>query len=110
MTAVRRGSQLPWAKLTEADVAQIHRLVVRRNRLKRTLMGLTNAALAERFGVHPRTVEKAIAGYSWAHVVPKEELDPPVLSRRVREAREGRGSKASPAGRSQSQPAAFDHG
>lgn len=65
---VRRGSQLPQAKLTEADVKEIHRMVKVREDYRAKARDLSNARIAEMFGVHRRTVEKVIQGYSWSHV------------------------------------------
>lgn len=65
---VLRGSQLPQSKLTEDDVRWIWELVAHRDDLKRQLSVLTNAAIAEKFGVHVRTVDKVIQGNGWTHV------------------------------------------
>lgn len=66
---VKRGSQLPHAKLTEEDVRLIHELVAERDEMKRQLAGLTNAAIAEKFGVHRRTIDRVTALEGWGHVV-----------------------------------------
>ena len=66
---VLRGSQLPQAKLTEDDVRLIHELVSERDELKRQLAGLTNAKIAEKFGVHRRTIDRVTALEGWGHVV-----------------------------------------
>lgn len=65
---VKRGSQLPHAKLTEVDVEQIRALVAHRERLLREARTLRNADIAEKFGVHLRTIEKITGGYAWTHV------------------------------------------
>ena len=65
---VLRGSQLPQAKLTESDVKEIHRMVQVREDYRMRARDLSNAKIAEKFGVHKRTVEKVIQGYSWSHV------------------------------------------
>lgn len=67
-TKVKRGSQLPWAKLDESDVVLIRQLVEERDALKRRLGSLTNAAIAEKFGVHCRTIDRVTAGEGWGHV------------------------------------------
>lgn len=66
--SVKRGSDLPHAKLSEDDAAYILRCVERRERLRKEAATLSNRALAERFGVHHRTIDKLTAGYSWTHV------------------------------------------
>lgn len=71
-----RGSQHPLARLDEAAVSEILALVEHRNRLKLELNTLTNDALAQRFGVHSRTIEKVIHGESWAHVGTGDYGDP----------------------------------
>lgn len=68
-TKVLRGSQLPHAKLTEQDVAHINALVDHRDELRRQLRELTNAKLAEKFGVHVRIIDRITAGETWGHVV-----------------------------------------
>lgn len=53
-----RGEALPQARLTAADV-----LLIRENR-----RGETARQLADRFGVHYRTIENVRARKTWAHV------------------------------------------
>lgn len=65
---VARGSQLPQAKLDEAAVALIRQLIAERDELKRQASELTNAKLAEKFGVHVRSIDRISAGESWGHV------------------------------------------
>jgi len=65
---VKRGSQLPQSKLSEADVVEIFAIVDRRDHLKRRLSGMTNAAIAQQYGVHVRTVDKVVQGNGWTHV------------------------------------------
>lgn len=67
-TKVRRGSELPFAKLDECDVKMIFELVAERNYHKRQASALTNAKIAEKFGVHVRTVDRVISGEHWGHV------------------------------------------
>jgi transposase len=66
--SVKRGSALPHAKLTETDVEQIRELVAHRDGLIREARTLRNADIAEKFGVHLRTIDKITAGYAWTHV------------------------------------------
>ena len=65
---VKRGSELPHAKLDEAKIEYIHSVVAKRNALRATLAKMTNKALAQELDVHERTVDKVVAGYSWGHV------------------------------------------
>lgn len=58
---------MPWSKLTEDDVRLIRAAVGERERLRQEARELSNASLAEKFGVHTRTIEKVIQGYSWGH-------------------------------------------
>ena len=67
-TKVKRGSELPWAKLTEADVMLIRQIVAERERTKEQLRYVTNAALARKFGVHKNTIDRVSVGESWGHV------------------------------------------
>lgn len=66
---VLRGSQLPQSKLTEDDVRLILAVVDERERIKQQLRQMTNAKLAEKFGVHVRTIDRVTACGGWAHVV-----------------------------------------
>lgn len=65
-----RGAQLPQTKLQEADVRQIRELVQQRQQqqLRQQLTEITNKALARRFGVHWRTIEKVLAMETHYHV------------------------------------------
>lgn len=65
---VKRGSELPQSKLTEADVALIQALVQERRKALELAKSLSNARIAEKFGVHPRTIDRISAGESWGHV------------------------------------------
>lgn len=68
---VKRGSQLPQAKLDEADVEMIIELIEHRNQLRDAAARLTNSTIAEKFGVHRRTIDHISAGEGWAHVLPR---------------------------------------
>jgi ribosome-binding protein aMBF1 (putative translation factor) len=65
---VKRGEQLPWSKLTEKDVINIRALVDERAKLISEARKLTNANLAEKFGVDVKTIEKINAGQTWTHI------------------------------------------
>lgn len=57
-----RGMQLPQTKLMPLDVAEIRRIAAERERMRQEITErMSNAALAERFGVHVRTIEKALS-------------------------------------------------
>ncbi len=64
-----RGAQLPQTKLTEMDIVAIRSAAVQRENLRQYIRdNLSNEALATKFGVHVRTIEKALAFDSWRHV------------------------------------------
>ena len=67
-TKVKRGEQLPHAKLTNDDVRNIRALIDHREELKRQASLLSNKRLAEKYDVHQRTIEKLSSGFSWSHV------------------------------------------
>jgi len=65
----RRGAALTHSKLTPAEVQEIRQ--AKENRLD--LMAhisetLSNSALAEKYGVHPRTIEKVLSYETWSHI------------------------------------------
>jgi len=64
---IRRGSQLTWSKLTEEDVALIRAMVEEREEMKQKLRNVTNAKIAEKFGVHIRTIDRITQGRGWSH-------------------------------------------
>ena len=58
----KRGQDLPQTKLLALDVAAIRSAVRQRENLKKHIKeNLSNEALAKQFGVHHRTIERAIA-------------------------------------------------
>ncbi len=63
-----RGSQHYNAKLTESDIELIRALIEHREELKKSASELTNAKIAEKFGVHQRTIERVTQGFGWVHV------------------------------------------
>ena len=65
---VLRGSQHYRAVLDESDVALIRQAVAERERLRAEARLLSNAALADKFGVHIRTIDRITAGENWSHV------------------------------------------
>jgi hypothetical protein len=67
-TKVKRGSDLPHAKLTEDDVRLINSFVAEREQLKSRLKGMTNKSIADKFDVHIRTIDRITSGETWGHV------------------------------------------
>lgn len=65
---VKRGEQLPQSKLTDEDVKIIRELVEYRDKIKKELSVLTNSAIAEKFDVSQRTIDRITAGHGWTHV------------------------------------------
>jgi hypothetical protein len=64
----KRGSQLPQAKLTEEDVANIRALIRHRDALLAEAKTLRNVDLAEKFGVARATIDKIAYCGGWGHV------------------------------------------
>lgn len=57
-----RGQELPQTKLLDMDVVDIRSAKRQREALlKHIKENLSNEALAKRYGVHPRTIEKALS-------------------------------------------------
>lgn len=54
--------------LDEDKVREIHRTVEKREALRDELKSMTNKALAEKYGVHVRTIDKVTNYYTWWHV------------------------------------------
>ena len=64
-----RGQDLPHAKLLDLDVITIRSAKKQREALLKHLReNLSNAALARQFGVHERTIEKAVSRETWNHI------------------------------------------
>jgi hypothetical protein len=65
----QRGQDLPQAKLLDLDVIAIRSAVVQRQNLRNHIaQNLSNEALAQKFGVHVRTIEKAVQRETWGHI------------------------------------------
>jgi len=64
----KRGETLPQSRLTNDDVRLIHEAVEERQRLREQANQLSNQALAQKLGVHQRTVDKVVQRRSWMHV------------------------------------------
>lgn len=67
-TKVRRGSDLPQAKLSEDDVRIIRQLIEQRDTYYAMARSLSNRKIAEKFDVHLRTIDRLSAGETWGHV------------------------------------------
>ncbi len=68
-TFAARGAELPQSKLTPDLVAEIRSARRQREALRKHIAeNLTNQALAKKYGVHVRTIEKAITNESWSHL------------------------------------------
>lgn len=64
-----RGMSLPHSKLMDIDIVEIRSMARQRDSLRKHIReNLSNEAIARRFGVHVRTVEKVLAFDSWSHV------------------------------------------
>lgn len=65
----RRGQDLPHTKLLDLDVIDIRSAARQRQALlKHIRENLSNAALAKRYGVHKRTIEKVLSRESFSHL------------------------------------------
>lgn len=65
----KRGADLPQSKLTPELVAEIRSARRQREALRKHIAdNLSNEALAKKFGVHVRTIEKAITNETWSHL------------------------------------------
>jgi len=63
------GSKLPQSKLTECDVKMIRRIHEEKQaEIKKLNESCSAKALAEKFGVHCRTIEKVLNYSTWRHV------------------------------------------
>lgn len=66
---VKRGMELPQSKLMPLDVAEIRSAARQRERLREHIQAhLSNAALARKFGVHERSIEKVLSREAWNHI------------------------------------------
>ena len=65
----RRGVALTHSKLTPAEVQEIRQAKESRLDLMAHISEtLSNSALAEKYGVHPRTIEKVLSYETWSHI------------------------------------------
>ena len=65
-----RGQELPHTKLMDLDVVEIRSAARQREALRKHIRdNLSNEALAAKFGVHVRTIEKIMQHDTWSHIV-----------------------------------------
>jgi predicted DNA-binding protein (UPF0251 family) len=65
-----RGQALPQSKLTDEQVIEIRAAQQKRDDLRAHIREqLSNDALAQRMGVHVRTIEKVLNGGAWVHLL-----------------------------------------
>lgn len=66
---VRRGSELPQARLDDEKVRKARRDYERARALIRRLQAQYSVqGLADKYGVHRATMEKALSGVTWSHL------------------------------------------
>jgi hypothetical protein len=63
-----RGTDHPLSKLNDDDIRLIRECVAERERLRQEANRLSNEALAEKFGVHHRTIERITGRRGWIHI------------------------------------------
>ena len=64
-----RGQDLPHAKLIDLDVIAIRSAAKQRDSLRKYISeNLSNAALASKFSVHERNIEKILTRQTWSHI------------------------------------------
>lgn len=64
-----RGQELPQSKLLDMDVIDIRSAKRQRDALLAHIKeNLSNDALAKRFGIHQRTLEKILSRETWSHL------------------------------------------
>jgi len=64
-----RGEELPHAKLCIDDVLAIRNAKLMRDALRAEVINnLSNDALASKYGVHKRTIERVLSNETWVHV------------------------------------------
>lgn len=65
-----RGTDLPQARFTNDDVLEIRSAIVQRENLRQYIKNnLSNEALAAKFSVHYRTIERIIQRETWVHLL-----------------------------------------
>lgn len=66
---VKRGEELPWSRLDDEKVIKARRdyerarILIQRIQARYSIKGM-----ARHYGVHARTMEKALSGETWSHL------------------------------------------
>lgn len=64
-----RGTDLPQAKLDDSKVRAIREMhAIKLRKIKWLQDNYSVQAMARRYGVHPRTIEKVLMRETWVHV------------------------------------------
>jgi hypothetical protein len=64
-----RGQELPQTKLLDLDIVTIRSAAKQRENLRKHIReNLSNEALAKQYGVHVRTIEKALSYETGSHI------------------------------------------
>ena len=63
-----RGTDHPNAKLTDDDIRLIRECVAERERLREEARQLSNEALAQKFDVSQRTIDRVTQCRGWIHI------------------------------------------
>ena len=64
-----RGQDLPQTKLLDLEVVAIKSAARQREKMRQYIKdNLSNEALAKQYGVHVRTIEKALQHHTWSHI------------------------------------------
>jgi hypothetical protein len=64
-----RGQELPQTKLLDLDIVSIRSAAKQRENLRKHIReNLSNEALAKQYGVHVRTIEKALSYETGSHI------------------------------------------
>lgn len=66
----KRGQELPQSKLMDIEVIEIRSMIKQRENLRKYLKEhLSNDAIAKKFDIHCRTVEKISTYETWSHLI-----------------------------------------
>lgn len=66
----KRGQELPQSKLMDIEIIEIRSMIKQKENLKKYIKeNLSNEAIAKKFNVHYRTIEKISAYETWTHLI-----------------------------------------
>lgn len=69
MANAPRGQELPQTKLLDMDIVDIRSAARQRENMRNYIRdNLSNEALAKRYKVHVRTIEKCVQYHTWSHI------------------------------------------